>query len=77
MRFCAGKAKDEAFYISRSVYYRVYDIPQRVPLVEGHCGTPFNKDKQSLVLSLVITCHTTTAYYEGFASSVPAKPIPG
>lgn len=57
--------KDEAFYISRALPTIEYTLSRSgFRWSRGIAGTPFNKDKQSLVLSPYHS-QFTTAYYEG------------
>lgn len=57
--------KDEAFYISRALPVIEYTLSRSgFRWSKGVAGTPFNKDRQSLVLS-PFNSQFTTAYYEG------------
>ncbi|MEI3800453.1 MULTISPECIES: hypothetical protein [unclassified Chitinophaga] len=57
--------KDEAFFISRALPTIEYTLSRSgFRWSRGIAGTPFNKDKQSLVLS-PYNSQFTTAYYEG------------
>ncbi|MDR6569107.1 hypothetical protein [Chitinophaga ginsengisegetis] len=57
--------KDEAFFISRALPTIEYTLSRSgFRWSRGVAGTPFNKDKQSLVLS-PYNSQFTTAYYEG------------